>query len=147
MTPDLAKVLVEIAQALAVASFLVLAVNRFVDAAITPFFDKYKWDKFWIKYLSWVLGGGLVFAAQLNLLAGLVPNQTLGLILTAIVAGGGPTLLHDIFNPNITPGQPKDKPGQYLAGYADGVKSVDIGPDYNNKNGPVQASVAKPGGG
>jgi hypothetical protein len=101
MTPDLAKVLVEIAHALAVASFLVLAVNRFVDAAITPFFDKYKLDKFWIKYISWVLGGGLVFAAQLNLLAGLVPNQMLGLILTAIVAGGGPTLLHDIFNPDI----------------------------------------------
>jgi hypothetical protein len=35
----------------------------------------------------------------------------------------------------------------YSIGYADGVKSVDVGPDYNNKNGPVQASVAKPGGG
>jgi hypothetical protein len=125
MTPDLAKVLVEIAQALAVASFLVLAVNRFVDAAITPFFDKYKWDKFWIKYISWILGGGLVFAAQLNLLAGLVPNQTLGLILTAIVAGGGPTLLHDIFNSDPA----------VLNIYSDGVKSVDVG--------PVQGSVTQ----
>jgi hypothetical protein len=107
MTPDLAKALAEVAQALAVASFLVLSVNRFVDAGITPFFDKFKIDKFWLKYVSWILGGGLVFAAQLNLLSGLVPNQTLGLILTAIVAGGGPTLLHDIFNPDAPTIQPK----------------------------------------
>ena len=109
MTPGLATILSDVSAALTVAIFLVVAVNRFVDAAITPLFEKFKIDKFWLTYVSWVLGGGLVFAAQLNLMDGLIPDKTLGLILTAIVAGGGPTLLHDIFNPNTSSATPATK--------------------------------------
>jgi hypothetical protein len=38
----------------------------------------------------------LVFLANVNLFAAFIPNELIGKILTAIVAGGGSNLLHDL---------------------------------------------------
>ena len=78
-----------------VIGFMVLA-NRLVEALITPIFDKYEIDKFWLLYVAWVLSGVLVFLANVNLFAGIIPNELIGKVLTAIVAGGGSNLLHDL---------------------------------------------------
>lgn len=78
-----------------VIGFMVLA-NRLVAALITPFFDKYNWDKFPLMYVAWVIAGVLVFLANINLFAAFIPNELIGKILTAIVAGGGSNLLHDL---------------------------------------------------
>jgi hypothetical protein len=78
-----------------VIGFMVLS-NRLVAALITPIFDKYQVDKFWLMYVAWVMAGVLVFLADVNLFAQFIPNLLIGKILTAIVAGGGGNLLHDL---------------------------------------------------
>jgi hypothetical protein len=78
-----------------VIGFMVLA-NRLVAAIITPLFEKYEIDKFWLMYVSWVLSGVLVFLANVNLFEAIIPNLIIGKVLTAIVAGGGANLLHDL---------------------------------------------------
>jgi hypothetical protein len=78
-----------------VIGFMVLA-NRLVAMLITPIFDKYEWDKFWLMYVAWVFSGALVFLADVNLFAEFIPNILIGKLLTSIIAGGGANLLHDL---------------------------------------------------
>lgn len=100
-----------------VIGFMVLA-NRLVAALITPVFDKYGWDKFWLMFVSWAIAGVLVWLADANLFAAYFPSDLVGKILTAIVAGGGSNLLHDLTdNPDnliavFTPPE-KDEPTGY----------------------------------
>ena len=78
-----------------VVGFMVLA-NRLVEMLITPLFEKFEWDKFFIMYIAWVIAGVLVAFSQVNLFTEFIPNPIIGLVLTAIVAGGGSNLLHDL---------------------------------------------------
>ena len=78
-----------------VIGMMVLA-NRLVAALVTPLWDKYGWDKFWLMYPAWILAGVFVWFTGVNLFASFIPNQLIGQILTAIVAGGGSNLLHDL---------------------------------------------------
>lgn len=78
-----------------VISLMILS-NRLVEALVTPLFDKFGWDKFWLLYVAWVVSGAFVFPTGLNLFAEIMPNELLGQILTAIVAGGGANLLHNL---------------------------------------------------
>ena len=78
-----------------VIGMMVLA-NRLVAALVTPLWDKYGWDKFWLMYPAWILAGVFVWFTGLNLFATFIPNELIGKILTAIVAGGGSNLLHDL---------------------------------------------------
>ena len=78
-----------------VIGMMVLA-NRLVAALVTPLFDKYNLDKFWLMYPAWILAGVLVWLTGVNLFAAYIPNVLIGKILTAIVAGGGSNLLHDL---------------------------------------------------
>jgi len=78
-----------------VIGFMVLA-NRLIAALVTPLFEKYNWDKYWLMYASWVLSGILVWLAGVNLFAAFIPSELIGKILTAVVAGGGANLLHDL---------------------------------------------------
>lgn len=78
-----------------VIGFMVLA-NRLVEMLIKPLFEKYGLDKFWLMYVAWVLAGVLVAFTQLNLFAAFIPNPLVGMILTAVVAGGGANILHDL---------------------------------------------------
>ena len=85
-------------ETLTTAAFLATVVNRLVDGFITPFFDKYDADKFWLKYIAWIIGGVLVFLTGIDLFAGVFVYPIAGQVLTAIVAGGGANLLHDLFD-------------------------------------------------
>lgn len=78
-----------------VIGMMVLA-NRLVAMLVTPIFDKYGWDKFWLTYPAWILAGVFVWLTEVNLFASFIPNALIGQILTAIVAGGGSNLLHDL---------------------------------------------------
>lgn len=78
-----------------VIGMMVLA-NRLVAMLVTPIFDKYELDKFWLAYPAWILAGVFVWFTGVNLFASFIPNQLIGQILTAIVAGGGSNLLHDL---------------------------------------------------
>ena len=76
---------------------LIVVVNRFVAGFLTPLFDKFHADKFWLTYISWVLGGVVVFLTGINVFAEAMPNYPLvGMILTAVVTGGGANILHDL---------------------------------------------------
>lgn len=78
-----------------VIGMMVLA-NRLVAMLVTPVFDKYGWDKFWLAYPAWILSGVFVWFTGVNLFASFIPNALIGQILTTIVAGGGSNLLHDL---------------------------------------------------
>ena len=85
-----------------VIGMMVLA-NRLVAALVTPLFDKYGWDKFFLMYPAWVLAGVFVWFTGLNLFAPYIPDELIGKILTAVVAGGGSNLLHDLTDkPSLT---------------------------------------------
>ena len=78
-----------------VIGMMVLA-NRLVAALITPIFDKYELDHFWLMFVAWAISGVFVWLTGVNLFAPYIPNALIGQILTAIVAGGGGNLLHDL---------------------------------------------------
>lgn len=78
-----------------VIGFMVLA-NRLVAALIRPIFEKYELDTFWLMFVAWIASGLLVWLADVNLFATFIPSVLVGKILTAIVAGGGSNLLHDL---------------------------------------------------
>jgi hypothetical protein len=78
-----------------VIGFMVLS-NRLVEALVTPIFEKYKLEKFWLMYVAWAVSGILVWLSGLNLFVEFMPDPLVGKILTAIVAGGGANLLHDL---------------------------------------------------
>lgn len=85
---------------IATALFLALVSNRLIEAFVAPIKQKFpKADLWWLVYVAWVVGGALSFAAGVNLFATLLPslNATVGLVLTALVVGGGANLISDLF--------------------------------------------------
>lgn len=99
-----------------VVGFMVLA-NRLVAMLFRPIFEKYHLDCFWLAYIAWAASGVLVWFTKLNLFASVIPSESIGMILTAIVAGGGANLLHDL----------TDKPGTTI-----NVSSQPVGDDYGH---------------
>lgn len=85
---------------IAAAALLALVANRLTAALATPIFEKFKLDKMWLMYISWGIGGLLVFLSGINLMSG-VPGVNMspfaGLLVTSIIAGGGSNLIHEIF--------------------------------------------------
>lgn len=78
-----------------VLGMMILA-NRLVAMFFTPLFEKYELDKFWLMYVAWGLSGVFVAFTQVNLFESIIPNPVIGMVLTAVVAGGGANLLHDL---------------------------------------------------
>ena len=83
---------------IAIVIFIAVVNERLIEGFITPFFDKFNVDKFWLKYIAWVTGGLLAWLTGVNLFTGLLVSNLAGSILTAVVAGGGSNLLHDLFD-------------------------------------------------
>lgn len=77
---------------------LVILVNRFIEAFVTPIFDKFNLDKFWIMYIAWAIAGAMVFLTGANVFQELIPNPIVGQILTALVSGGGANILHNLMD-------------------------------------------------
>jgi hypothetical protein len=82
----------------AVVIFIAIVNERLIEGFVAPIFDKFNIDKFWLKYIAWVTGGLLTWLTGVNLFQSYLPSVLAGLILTAIVAGGGSNLLHDLFD-------------------------------------------------
>jgi len=61
-----------------VIGFMVLA-NRLVEALVTPIFDKFELNKFWLMYIAWGVAGVFVGLAGVNLFADIMPNEIVGL--------------------------------------------------------------------
>jgi len=78
-----------------VLGLMVLA-NRLVAMLVTPLFEKFELDRFWLMYIAWAISGVFVAFTQVNLFTEVIPNLTIGLVLTSVVAGGGANLLFDL---------------------------------------------------
>lgn len=83
---------------IAIVIFIAITNERLVEGFITPIFEKFIIDKFWLRYIAWGTGGFLTWLTGVNLFVGYLTSSLAGLILTAIVAGGGSNLLHDLFD-------------------------------------------------
>lgn len=83
-------------EVIAVVIGLMVLANRLVEALITPIFDKYELDKFWLLYVAWIVSGLFVWLTGVNLFESYMPVPIIGQILTAVVAGGGANLLHNL---------------------------------------------------
>ena len=88
----------EFTQALIIAAFMATVANRLVDGLFKPMFAKFNLDNFYLMYVAWLVGGVLVWITQVNVFVSYVPNPLYGQVLTALVAGGGANLLHDLFD-------------------------------------------------
>ena len=87
---------------LVTASFLALVANRLIEAVVQPVKQRYPaLDLWWLVYVAWLVGGALSFAAGVNLFAPVLPTLAplAGQVLTAVVVGGGATLISDLFPP------------------------------------------------
>ena len=88
----------QLLSALTAAAFMVTVAERLVTGLIAPIFEKFHIDKFYLMYAAWIVGGGLVWLTGANLFASFMADPLVGQILTAVVAGGGANLLHDLFD-------------------------------------------------
>jgi len=88
------------------AGFLVVTANRIVEGLIKPLFDRLEWDKFWLMYVSWAISGLLAALGEIDLFGaifptaiwGFLPGRVVGIILTAVVTGGGANLINDLLD-------------------------------------------------
>ncbi len=85
------------ASAAAVAVALAGVLNRLVAMAVTPLFEKFKWDKTYILYVAIVLGVLTAFGFQVDLFNPPV-NAVVGTLVTGILMGGGANFIHDILD-------------------------------------------------
>lgn len=85
---------------LTIAFFLAVVANRLVEALIVPLYEHFKWGKFSLLYVAWLVAGVLVFLSGVNLFAAYLPSALAGQVLTAVVAGGGANFIADLFNRN-----------------------------------------------
>ncbi len=69
--------------------------NRFVAALFDPIIEHFKWDRKWLMYIAWVIAGLLSWALKVNVFINSVESPVIGIILTAIFAGGGANIFHD----------------------------------------------------
>jgi uncharacterized membrane protein len=88
----------QVITAIVAALFLATVANRLVEGFITPIWKKFEIDTFWLMYIAWAIGGVLVWLGDVNLFSEYIANDLYGKILTAIVAGGGANMIHDIFD-------------------------------------------------
>jgi hypothetical protein len=92
------------AQVIVQAAFLIIVANRLVEGLMRPLFQRFTWDAFWLMYVSWAVGGVLVALGEVNLFQtvlpqriwGVLPGRVVGIVLSAIVAGGGANLVNDL---------------------------------------------------
>lgn len=87
-------------EVLTAALFLSVVANRIVDALVEPIRKRYPdIDLWWLIYVTWVFGGALSWLAGANLFADLLPDTPMvGMVLSAILVGGGANLIHDVFD-------------------------------------------------
>ena len=82
----------------AVAVFLAAVAEFLVDGLVSPAFDKFGLDKFWLRYIAWGVASGVVALSAVNLFDGYIPSALVGQALTAVFCGGGSNKIHDFFD-------------------------------------------------
>ena len=82
-----------------VGLFLASANKAIIDAVFAPIRQRFPdLDLWWVVYVSLATGAVIARFAEVNFFGDFVPNEILGRVLSAIVVGGGASLIHDIFD-------------------------------------------------
>jgi hypothetical protein len=87
---------------LVIAVFLSTTNKLIVDAIAKPFKERNKdGDFWWLFYVSLVTGAVIGWFSQINLFVDYVPEAVIGRVLTAVLIGGGATLIHDVLSSGV----------------------------------------------
>ena len=88
---------------LLITVFMVIVANRIVEFGFKPIRgalikanESLGWLNCFTPYIAWAIAGGLVWLTEISLFGTLIPTFQ-GRVLSAILAGGGANLLHDLF--------------------------------------------------
>lgn len=100
---NLNDIFANLALAVAIVGFLATVAEGIVEGLISPIWERYELDKFWLFYVAWGVAFPLVLLSGVNLFADFIPATSpalewVGRVLTAVIAGRGSNYLHDLFS-------------------------------------------------
>lgn len=85
-------------EALSVALFLSVANKSIVDCLAKPLKKRFKGVDFWfLVYVALASGVAIGWLSEANVFGQFIPSVVTGRVLTAILVGGGSSLIHDVF--------------------------------------------------
>lgn len=104
---------------LTTALFLAVVNTKLIDYLKAPIARKWPaLDLWWLVYVALATGLALTWAAGINLFGNLIANETVAVLLSGIVIGGGSSLIYDVFS---------DRPASITAhAEAGGAVSADV---------------------
>jgi hypothetical protein len=82
-------------QPLEIVSILSVLTERLTETVFTPIFERANLDKFWLKYIAWIIAGLLIYLSGANAFPEMFTNPVIGQIVTAVAGGGTANLIHD----------------------------------------------------
>ena len=83
-------------QSIAVVLFLAILVERLVEYFAVPIFTALGIARSWLLYVALITGLLIGIPARISIFAPGLFGDTLGVIITAILIGGGSNLIHDL---------------------------------------------------
>ena len=84
---------------LAIALLLAIANQKIIDYLFAPVRQKFPdLDMWWVLYVALASGFALGWFSEVNLFAQYIPAVTAGRVISAVLVGGGASLIHDIFD-------------------------------------------------
>jgi hypothetical protein len=81
---------------IALAVFLSLVNNRVIEYFAIPLFERFKWDKSLLLYVSAITGFAIALLANADLFMPGLFTPLVSKIISAIIIAGGSNLIHDI---------------------------------------------------
>lgn len=79
--------------------FLAAVNKKIVDFLAEPIKKRFpNFDLWWLMYVALITGAAISWVSGVNLFVDMVDNDLLGQVLSAILVGGGSSLIHDIFD-------------------------------------------------
>lgn len=84
--------------AIGAAVVAAIVLMRLVEQIVKPFFERYALDKFWLAYITLVVGGVLAWFTGLNALPVFAESPVVGRVLTCLIIGLGPSFIYDLLD-------------------------------------------------
>ncbi len=86
-------------ESLTIGLFLATINTKLIDFLAAPVRQRFPdLDLWWLIYIALITGWAIAWVAGVNLFGGYISNEPLGRVLSALLVGGGSSLIHDIFD-------------------------------------------------